>query len=399
MSSTRSRKRLSNGSIKPSSKSEWTDDTSTLTSSSSSLSLGASFSIPAASKKRKKKLQALGIFSDDSKISTATAAAGARKSEKKRSRLDISNIKQGEDSLLLYMKNVNTTPPTKGKETGKVDEDTYYSAFRSAIGKAASKTTPTPTSPSARGLGILRDDGDDQISRLTTLTSSRSALDILKEKMKRKELKKVDHSLVEYSPFRKKFYVPPPSLSSLSGEDVQTLRRKMKIRIRGRRCPAPVETWQQCGLSPKVQFLLRRSNFARPFPIQQQAIPALMSGRDVLGIAKTGSGKTLAFLLPVFRHILDQPRIKESEGPIALILAPARELCVQIHNEAKKFCKVLGLRAAAVYGGTSVSEQIAALKRGTDIVTCTPGRFIDILTMNAGRLLSLQRCTFLVLDE
>lgn len=70
-----------------------------------------------------------------------------------------------------------------------------------------------------------------------------------------------------------------------------------------------------------------------PFPIQRQAMPALMSGRDVIGVARTGSGKTLAFMLPMLRHILDQPILAEGEGPIGLIMAPARELAVQIYNE------------------------------------------------------------------
>jgi ATP-dependent RNA helicase DDX46/PRP5 len=79
-----------------------------------------------------------------------------------------------------------------------------------------------------------------------------------------------------------------------------------------------------------------------PFAIQCQALPAIMAGRDVLAVAKTGSGKTLAFLLPMFRHILDQPQLRFGDGPIGLIMAPARELALQIFNEANKFTKKLG---------------------------------------------------------
>lgn len=128
-------------------------------------------------------------------------------------------------------------------------------------------------------------------------------------------------------------------------------------------------------------------------------MPALMSGRDVIGVARTGSGKTLAFLLPLLRHILDQPVLAEGKGPIGLIMAPARELAVQIYNESKKFTKALGLRVTAVYGGAGVADQIADLKRGAEIVVCTPGRMIDILTMQAGKLVSLDRVSFVVLDE
>jgi ATP-dependent RNA helicase DDX46/PRP5 len=80
-------------------------------------------------------------------------------------------------------------------------------------------------------------------------------------------------------------------------------------------------------------------------------------------------------------------------------MAPARELAFQIYNEAKKFTKVLGLRVACIYGGAGVAEQIADLKRGSEIVVCTPGRMIEILSMQAGKLVSLKRCTMVVMDE
>jgi ATP-dependent RNA helicase DDX46/PRP5 len=116
-------------------------------------------------------------------------------------------------------------------------------------------------------------------------------------------------------------------------------------------------------------------------------------------VAKTGSGKTLAFLLPMFRHVLDQPPLRDTEGPIGIVMAPARELAYQIYNEAKKFTKALGLRVACVYGGAGVADQIADLKRGADIVVCTPGRMIDILCMQAGKLVTLKRVTMVVMDE
>lgn len=134
-----------------------------------------------------------------------------------------------------------------------------------------------------------------------------------------------------------------------------------------------------------------------PFAIQMQAVPTIMSGRDVIGIAKTGSGKTLAFLLPLLRHIADQPPLGEGEGPIGLILAPARELAMQIYAEAKKLTKALDIRVTAVYGGASVADQIGELKRGAEVVVCTPGRMIDILTMQAGKLISLSRVRLLYL--
>ena len=124
-----------------------------------------------------------------------------------------------------------------------------------------------------------------------------------------------------------------------------------------------------------------------------------MSGRDIIGIAKTGSGKTLAFLLPMFRHILAQPPLEQGDGPIAIIITPTRELATQIMFECKKFTKFIGLRVVAIYGGTQISEQIGELKPGAEIVVCTPGRMIDMLAANSGRVTNLRRCTYLVLDE
>lgn len=104
-----------------------------------------------------------------------------------------------------------------------------------------------------------------------------------------------------------------------------------------------------------------------------------MSGRDVIGIAETGSGKTLAYLLPLLRHVLDQRPVIDGEGPIALIMAPTRELANQIYNEARRFTRRLELRITVVYGGSDVSYQLQALRRGVEIVVCTPGRMIEVL--------------------
>jgi ATP-dependent RNA helicase DDX46/PRP5 len=86
--------------------------------------------------------------------------------------------------------------------------------------------------------------------------------------------------------------------------------------VKGKGCPRPIKTWAQCGVSKKVLEVLKKQNFEKPTPIQAQAIPAVMSGRDMIGIAKTGSGKTIAFLLPMFRHILDQPALEDMDGPL-----------------------------------------------------------------------------------
>lgn len=92
--------------------------------------------------------------------------------------------------------------------------------------------------------------------------------------------------------------------------------------------------------------VVKKLNFTAPTPIQAQAIPAIMSGRDCISVAKTGSGKTIAFLIPMFRHIKDQRPLETMEGPVAVIMTPTRELAVQIHRECKPFLRVLNLRVS-----------------------------------------------------
>ena len=90
-----------------------------------------------------------------------------------------------------------------------------------------------------------------------------------------------------------------------------------------------------------------------------QAIPAIMNGRDVIGIAETGSGKTLAYVLPMLRHVVDQRAIEDGEGPIALVIAPTRELATQIQNETKIFAKAIGLTSVCIYGGGPLGVQLS----------------------------------------
>ena len=121
-----------------------------------------------------------------------------------------------------------------------------------------------------------------------------------------------------------------------------------------------------------------------------------LSGRDVVGIAETGSGKTIAYCLPSIVHINAQPLLAQGDGPIVLILAPTRELAVQIQQECTKFGKSSRIRNTCVYGGVPRGGQIRDLTRGVEICIATPGRLIDML--EAGKT-NLKRVTYLVLDE
>lgn len=241
-----------------------------------------------------------------------------------------------------------------------------------------------------------------------------NVMDNLQAKTKQKKLLTISQDDITFIPFRKNFYIEVPEIRNMTSEEVDKYKTEMEgIKTKGKGCPRPIKTWAQCGVSKKVLEVLKRNNFEKPTPIQCQAIPAIMSGRDIIGIAKTGSGKTLAFLIPMFRHILDQPRLQPGDGPIAVIMTPTRELATQIYGQCRKFTKYLThtdrtsgiegkdarLRVVAVYGGTPISEQIGDLKPGAEIVVCTPGRMIDMLAANSGRVTNLRRCTYIVLDE
>uniref|UniRef100_A0A8C4EX38 Probable ATP-dependent RNA helicase DDX46 n=1 Tax=Dicentrarchus labrax TaxID=13489 RepID=A0A8C4EX38_DICLA len=211
----------------------------------------------------------------------------------------------------------------------------------------------------------------------------------------RKILEPVDHGKIQYEPYRKNFYVEVPELARMTQEDVNAYRLELEgIIVKGKGCPKPIKTWVQCGVSMKILGALKKHGYEKPTPIQSQAIPAIMTGRDLIGIAKTGSGKTIAFLLPMFRHIMDQRPLEESEGPISVIMTPTRELALQITKECKKFSKLLGLRVVCVYGGTGISEQkteLTFLK-----LNCFPHAR---LPWCVGRVTNLRRVTYVVLDE
>ena len=133
-----------------------------------------------------------------------------------------------------------------------------------------------------------------------------------------------------------------PELAKMTDAQVEQLRLDMEgIKVKGKDAPKPFKPWPQIGVSQRILEILKKNNYEKPSPIQAQAIPVVMSGRDMIGIAKTGSGKTLAFLLPLFRHINAQPELEEGDGPISIIMTPTRELCIQIGKEVKKFQRAM----------------------------------------------------------
>ncbi|AQL07151.1 Putative DEAD-box ATP-dependent RNA helicase family protein [Zea mays] len=182
----------------------------------------------------------------------------------------------------------------------------------------------------------------------------------------------------------------------MSDQEVADYMKSLAIRVSGFDVPRPIKNFEDCGFPVPLMNAIAKQAYQKPTTIQCQALPIVLSGRDIIGIAKTGSGKTAAFVLPMIVHIMDQPELEKEEGPIGVICAPTRELAHQIYLEAKKFAKPYNLRVAAVYGGVSKFDQFKELKAGCEVVIATPGRLIDLLKMKA---LKMFRATYLVLDE
>ncbi|MNK38860.1 ATP-dependent RNA helicase RhlB [compost metagenome] len=158
-------------------------------------------------------------------------------------------------------------------------------------------------------------------------------------------------------------------------------------------------TFSSFELHPALQAGLEGAGFTRCTPIQALTLPVALPGGDVAGQAQTGTGKTLAFLVAVVNRLLTRPALadRKPEDPRALILAPTRELAIQIHKDAVKFGSDLGLRFALVYGGVDYDKQREILQQGVDVIIATPGRLIDYVKQH--KVVSLHACEICVLDE
>jgi ATP-dependent RNA helicase DDX46/PRP5 len=311
-----------------------------------------------------------------------------------------SKAEQGEDAAM------NEAPAQTPLDAEAMEEEEEVDALDAFMNDLAPTSRPSFKSKQMVKSRLQEPEamfGDDDVN-MTAMDEddpdSIMAMAADKAKKKKKEIPTINHGKVEYDSFRRNFYSEPVDMADWTEEDVASLRMELEnIKVRGVDVPKPVQKWAQCGLGVQVLDVIQTLGYEAPTSIQAQAIPAIMSGRDMIGVAKTGSGKTIAFLLPMFRHIKDQRPLEGLDGPVGLILSPTRELATQIHRECKPFLKALGLKAVCAYGGAPIKDQIADMKRGAEIVVCTPGRMIDLLTANSGRVTNLRRVTYVVLDE
>ncbi|KAJ1956382.1 ATP-dependent RNA helicase dbp2, partial [Dipsacomyces acuminosporus] len=196
--------------------------------------------------------------------------------------------------------------------------------------------------------------------------------------------------------FEKNFYVEHENVAGRPDEEVEEYRKQHEMTVTGDIIPKPITSFAEASFPDYVMSEVKKLGFEKPTPIQSQGWPMALSGRDMVGIAATGSGKTLAYTLPGIVHINAQPLLKPGDGPVVLILAPTRELAVQIQSECNKYGASSRIRNTCVYGGVSRGPQIRDLRNGVEICIATPGRLIDMLQIQAT---NLRRVTYLVLDE
>lgn len=155
-------------------------------------------------------------------------------------------------------------------------------------------------------------------------------------------------------------------------------------------------SFKEFNLDPRLLEAIAAQGYTMPSPIQQQAIPVALSARDLLGCAQTGTGKTAAFVIPLLQQLLEEQKTTQRQQVKALILAPTRELALQISESVRQLSRFTGIQHVAVFGGVSQHAQVSKLRAGASIVVATPGRLKDLLQQN---LLSLQYVKYLVLDE
>ncbi|SBS84396.1 ATP-dependent RNA helicase DDX23, putative [Plasmodium ovale] len=185
----------------------------------------------------------------------------------------------------------------------------------------------------------------------------------------------------------------------MTDRDWRIFREDNEIYIKGGVVPPPIRKWEESKLSVDLLKAIKKAKYEKPTPIQMQAIPIALEMRDLIGIAETGSGKTAAFVLPMLSYVKQLPPLTyetSQDGPYALIIAPSRELAIQIYEETNKFASYCSCRTVAVVGGRNAESQAFELRRGVEIVIGTPGRLQDCLEK---AYTVLNQCNYVIIDE
>ncbi|KAJ6343544.1 hypothetical protein OIU76_005312 [Salix suchowensis] len=194
------------------------------------------------------------------------------------------------------------------------------------------------------------------------------------------------------------FYVRDSESLPLTSDQTELLRKKLEIHVKGASVPDPILSFSSCNLPEKLLHNIQTLGYDMPTPIQMQGIAAALTGKSLLASADTGSGKTASFLVPVvsrcatFRH----GNLSKSKKPLAMVLTPTRELCIQIEDQAKLLGKGLPFKTALVIGGDAMARQLYRIQQGVELIVGTPGRLIDLLAKHD---IELDDIMILVLDE
>jgi ATP-dependent RNA helicase DDX46/PRP5 len=241
------------------------------------------------------------------------------------------------------------TPATN--DVAEEDEEDELDAYMRSLNAEAGLPLPDSKKPTGGLAGIDADSDDEPEPEVKAgpddIATKEATLAEAAAKTRKKDLPPPDHSKIDYEPFRKNFYTAPLEVLDMTEKETELLRLEMDgIKIRGLDAPKPVRNWGSLGLPLACLDVIQANGWKNPTSIQAQAIPAIMSGRDVIGIAKTGSGKTVAFMLPLLRHVKDQRPATGAEGPIAVVCSPTRELAMQIYREAKAFVKAMSIKVS-----------------------------------------------------
>ncbi|KAJ7568282.1 hypothetical protein O6H91_01G025800 [Diphasiastrum complanatum] len=210
---------------------------------------------------------------------------------------------------------------------------------------------------------------------------------------------------IQYTEPMKTGWKPPSHVRHMSENECEEIRKQWHILVEGEEVPPPIKNFKDMRFPEPIVKKLKSKGITRPTPIQVQGLPAILAGRDMIGIAFTGSGKTLVFVLPLIMLALQEESrmsLIGGEGPFALVVCPSRELARQTFDVVQEFTAVLrdagfpDLRSMLCIGGIDMRSQLEVVRRGVHIVVATPGRLKDML---AKKKMNLDNCKFLTLDE
>mmetsp|Transcript_99254 Transcript_99254/g.269710 ORF Transcript_99254/g.269710 Transcript_99254/m.269710 type:complete len:751 (+) Transcript_99254:87-2339(+) len=188
-------------------------------------------------------------------------------------------------------------------------------------------------------------------------------------------------------------------VAEMTARDWRIFREDFQIYIRGGRVPHPMRIWAEGPLPWELLEAIHKVGYIKPTPVQMQVIPIACEHRDLIAVAETGSGKTCAYMLPILNYVKKLPPLDDTtaqDGPYAIVLAPSRELVLQIEEEARKFGQFVTCRMVSIVGGRDAEQQAFTLRQGVECAFATPGRLCDALDK---RHTVLNQCSYVVIDE